>query len=57
MTNLSNHNQLYNNGEIPFSYNSQRKSSDADYKKKRRNEDENTLSISKDNVIVLIKFR
>jgi len=57
MTNLSNHNQLYNNGEIPFSYNSQRKSSDADYKKKRRNEDENTLSISMDNVIVLIKFR
>jgi len=44
-------NQFYNNGELPFSYNNQRKTSDAD-KKKRRGEDENQLVISMDNVII-----
>ena len=42
-------NQFYNNAENPFSYN-QRKSSDADYKKKRKTDDENQLTISMDNV-------
>ena len=51
MTNMSNMtNQFFTTGEVPFSVN-QRKSSDADnYRKKRRNDDENQLAISMDNV-------
>ena len=54
MTNIPNMsnmtNQFFSPGEVPFSVN-QRKSSDADnYRKKRRNDDENQLAISMDNV-------